>query len=105
MFVWFSCLHLIQIIHKIKLQTSSDVVLTPSEICDRIFELVDENNDGEFDTKTAEQIYLYLIDIKVAFGRKNLIKSKCINKAGGRAQFRGEFHMFPFIQTSSSASV
>lgn len=36
-----------QIIHKIKLQ-SSDVSMTPSQICDRIFELVDKNNDGGF---------------------------------------------------------
>lgn len=35
-----------QIIHKIKLQRS-EVDMTPSEICDRIFELVDQNHDGE----------------------------------------------------------
>ncbi|KAM7405634.1 hypothetical protein PAMP_000068 [Pampus punctatissimus] len=37
---------IIRIIHKIKLRTS-DVSMTPSEICDRIFELVDQNNDGQ----------------------------------------------------------
>ncbi|XP_003969759.1 guanylyl cyclase-activating protein 2-like [Takifugu rubripes] len=37
---------LIKIIHKIKLQRS-DINMTPSEICDRIFELVDNNNDGQ----------------------------------------------------------
>lgn len=37
---------LLQIIHKIKLQRS-EVDMTPSEICDRIFELVDQNHDGE----------------------------------------------------------
>ncbi|KAM9366774.1 guanylyl cyclase-activating protein 2-like [Symphorus nematophorus] len=37
---------IIRIIHKIKLQTS-DVDMTPSEICDRIFDLVDQNNDGQ----------------------------------------------------------
>uniref|UniRef100_H2SQH1 Guanylate cyclase activator 1g n=1 Tax=Takifugu rubripes TaxID=31033 RepID=H2SQH1_TAKRU len=35
-----------EIIHKIKLQRS-DINMTPSEICDRIFELVDNNNDGQ----------------------------------------------------------
>ncbi|XP_077420995.1 guanylate cyclase activator 1g [Vanacampus margaritifer] len=37
---------IIRILYKIKLQTA-DVDLTPSEICDRIFELVDQNNDGQ----------------------------------------------------------
>ncbi|XP_030269579.1 guanylyl cyclase-activating protein 2-like [Sparus aurata] len=37
---------LIRIIHKIKLQRS-EVDMTPSEICDRIFELVDQNHDGQ----------------------------------------------------------
>ncbi|MEQ2256619.1 hypothetical protein ILYODFUR_025978 [Ilyodon furcidens] len=37
---------LIRILHKIKLQ-KTEVSLTPSQICDRIFELVDNNNDGE----------------------------------------------------------
>uniref|UniRef100_A0A3Q2PTR4 Guanylate cyclase activator 1g n=1 Tax=Fundulus heteroclitus TaxID=8078 RepID=A0A3Q2PTR4_FUNHE len=37
---------LIRILQKIKLQ-KSEVGLTPSQICDRIFELVDDNNDGE----------------------------------------------------------
>ncbi|XP_042273120.1 guanylyl cyclase-activating protein 2-like [Thunnus albacares] len=37
---------LIRIIYKIKFQTS-DVDMTPSEICDRIFELVDQNHDGQ----------------------------------------------------------
>uniref|UniRef100_A0A8D0A0A0 Guanylate cyclase activator 1g n=1 Tax=Sander lucioperca TaxID=283035 RepID=A0A8D0A0A0_SANLU len=35
-----------ELIYKIKLQTT-DVSMTPSEICDRIFELVDQNNDGQ----------------------------------------------------------
>lgn len=42
LFFWF-----LKIIHKIKLQ-KSDVNMTPSQICDRIFELVDKNNDGGF---------------------------------------------------------
>ncbi|CAF90606.1 unnamed protein product [Tetraodon nigroviridis] len=37
---------IIKIIHKIKLQ-SSHVSMTPSQICDRIFELVDKNQDGQ----------------------------------------------------------
>ncbi|XP_058485754.1 guanylyl cyclase-activating protein 2-like [Solea solea] len=37
---------LIRILYKIKLQTN-DVSMSPSEICDRIFELVDQNNDGQ----------------------------------------------------------
>ncbi|XP_070763262.1 guanylyl cyclase-activating protein 2-like [Enoplosus armatus] len=37
---------IIRIIYKIKLQTS-EVSMTPSEICDRIFELVDQNDDGQ----------------------------------------------------------
>ncbi|XP_019748001.1 guanylate cyclase activator 1g [Hippocampus comes] len=37
---------LIRILYKIKIQTI-DVDLTPSEICDRIFELVDQNSDGQ----------------------------------------------------------
>ncbi|XP_037649796.1 guanylyl cyclase-activating protein 2-like [Sebastes umbrosus] len=37
---------IIRILYKIKLQTS-DVSMTPSEICDRIFELVDQNDDGQ----------------------------------------------------------
>uniref|UniRef100_A0A3Q1FC85 Guanylate cyclase activator 1g n=1 Tax=Acanthochromis polyacanthus TaxID=80966 RepID=A0A3Q1FC85_9TELE len=35
-----------EIIYKIKLQ-KTDISLTPSEICDRIFELVDQNHDGQ----------------------------------------------------------
>ncbi|KAM6943472.1 guanylyl cyclase-activating protein 2-like [Xenentodon cancila] len=37
---------IIRIIYKIKVQ-SGDIGMTPSQICDRIFELVDQNNDGE----------------------------------------------------------
>ncbi|XP_038557577.1 guanylyl cyclase-activating protein 2-like [Micropterus salmoides] len=37
---------IIRILYKIKFQTS-DVGMTPSEICDRIFELVDQNDDGQ----------------------------------------------------------
>ncbi|XP_018548491.1 guanylate cyclase activator 1g [Lates calcarifer] len=37
---------IIRIIYKIKLRTS-DISMTPTEICDRIFELVDQNNDGQ----------------------------------------------------------
>ncbi|XP_034425771.1 guanylyl cyclase-activating protein 2-like [Hippoglossus hippoglossus] len=37
---------IIRIIYKIKVQTS-DVTLSPSEICDRIFDLVDQNHDGQ----------------------------------------------------------
>nr|XP_061811227.1 guanylyl cyclase-activating protein 2-like [Nerophis lumbriciformis] len=37
---------IIRILYKIKLQTT-DVDLTPSEICDRIFDLVDQNSDGQ----------------------------------------------------------
>ncbi|XP_070690008.1 guanylyl cyclase-activating protein 2-like [Pempheris klunzingeri] len=37
---------IIRIIYKIKFQ-AADVSMTPSEICDRIFELVDKNNDGQ----------------------------------------------------------
>ncbi|XP_042345802.1 guanylyl cyclase-activating protein 2-like [Plectropomus leopardus] len=37
---------IIRILYKIKLQTS-EVNMTPSEICDRIFELVDQNKDGQ----------------------------------------------------------
>ncbi|KAM9861112.1 guanylyl cyclase-activating protein 2-like [Aulostomus maculatus] len=37
---------IVRILYKIKLQTS-DINLTPSEICDRIFELVDQNHDGQ----------------------------------------------------------
>ncbi|MEQ2158431.1 hypothetical protein GOODEAATRI_012226, partial [Goodea atripinnis] len=37
---------LIRILHKIKIQ-KTEVSLTPSQICDRIFELIDNNNDGE----------------------------------------------------------
>uniref|UniRef100_A0A668S4T1 EF-hand domain-containing protein n=1 Tax=Oreochromis aureus TaxID=47969 RepID=A0A668S4T1_OREAU len=40
----FMCL--IQILYKIKLQ-KTHISMTPSQICDRIFELVDQNNDGE----------------------------------------------------------
>ncbi|XP_032366345.1 guanylyl cyclase-activating protein 2 [Etheostoma spectabile] len=36
---------LITILYKIKLQ-KTDISMTPAEICDRIFELVDQNNDG-----------------------------------------------------------
>uniref|UniRef100_A0A665V1L4 Guanylyl cyclase-activating protein 2-like n=1 Tax=Echeneis naucrates TaxID=173247 RepID=A0A665V1L4_ECHNA len=35
-----------EIIYKIKNRTSN-ISMTPSEICDRIFELVDQNNDGQ----------------------------------------------------------
>lgn len=38
--------NLTQIIYKIKFQTG-EVSMTPSEICDRIFELVDQNHDGK----------------------------------------------------------
>ncbi|XP_061567375.1 guanylyl cyclase-activating protein 2-like [Cololabis saira] len=37
---------IIRIIYKIKAQ-SDDISTTPSQICDRIFELVDQNDDGE----------------------------------------------------------
>ncbi|XP_044061033.1 guanylyl cyclase-activating protein 2-like [Siniperca chuatsi] len=37
---------IIRIMYKIKLQTS-DIGMTQSEICDRIFELVDQNGDGQ----------------------------------------------------------
>nr|XP_057932928.1 guanylyl cyclase-activating protein 2-like [Doryrhamphus excisus] len=37
---------IIRILYKIKLQ-KHDLTLTPSEICDRIFDLVDQNNDGQ----------------------------------------------------------
>ncbi|XP_008283356.1 guanylyl cyclase-activating protein 2-like [Stegastes partitus] len=37
---------IIRIIYKIKLQ-KSDISMTPTQICDRIFELVDQNNDGQ----------------------------------------------------------
>ncbi|XP_053709331.1 guanylate cyclase activator 1g [Synchiropus splendidus] len=37
---------IIRILYKIKLQ-KSPVSLTPSEICDRLFDLVDENHDGQ----------------------------------------------------------
>ncbi|XP_028258008.1 guanylyl cyclase-activating protein 2-like [Parambassis ranga] len=37
---------IIRIIYKLKLQ-QSDINMTPSEICDRIFELVDQNHDGQ----------------------------------------------------------
>ncbi|XP_037303911.1 guanylate cyclase activator 1g [Pungitius pungitius] len=36
---------IIRILYKIKLQ-KSDISMTPSEICDRIFDLVDQNHDG-----------------------------------------------------------
>lgn len=39
-------MYLWQIIYKVKLQ-QSDINMTPSEICDRIFELVDQNHDGK----------------------------------------------------------
>ncbi|XP_071373327.1 guanylyl cyclase-activating protein 2-like [Centroberyx affinis] len=38
--------NLIRIIYKIKLQRS-DSTMTPNEACDRIFELVDQNSDGQ----------------------------------------------------------
>ncbi|KAI3377723.1 hypothetical protein L3Q82_008450, partial [Scortum barcoo] len=38
--------HLIKILYKIKLQ-KSNISMTPTEICDRIFELVDQNDDGQ----------------------------------------------------------
>ncbi|XP_071770108.1 guanylyl cyclase-activating protein 2-like [Centroberyx gerrardi] len=38
--------NLIRIIYKIKLQRS-DITMTPNEACDRIFELVDRNSDGQ----------------------------------------------------------
>ncbi|KAL3993431.1 structural maintenance of chromosome 3 (chondroitin sulfate proteoglycan 6) [Sarotherodon galilaeus] len=37
---------LVRILYKIKLQ-KTHISMTPSQICDRIFELVDQNNDGE----------------------------------------------------------
>ncbi|XP_074523009.1 guanylyl cyclase-activating protein 2-like [Halichoeres trimaculatus] len=37
---------IIRIMYKLKLQ-KSDINMTPSEICDRIFELVDVNKDGQ----------------------------------------------------------
>ncbi|CAG5849973.1 unnamed protein product [Menidia menidia] len=36
---------IIRILYKIKLQTS-DIEMTPSQICDRLFEVVDQNHDG-----------------------------------------------------------
>ncbi|KAM9765296.1 guanylyl cyclase-activating protein 2-like [Menidia menidia] len=37
---------IIRILYKIKLQTS-DIEMTPSQICDRLFEVVDQNHDGQ----------------------------------------------------------
>ncbi|XP_030580452.1 guanylate cyclase activator 1g isoform X2 [Archocentrus centrarchus] len=36
----------VRILYKIKLQ-KTNISMNPSQICDRIFELVDQNNDGE----------------------------------------------------------
>lgn len=47
-----------QIIYKIKLQTR-DINMTPSEICDRIFELVDQNHDGELNKEL--QFFSFII--------------------------------------------
>lgn len=41
-------MYLTQIIYKIKFQRA-DMDMTPGEICDRIFELVDQNHDGEYE--------------------------------------------------------
>ncbi|KAK5873587.1 hypothetical protein PBY51_018617 [Eleginops maclovinus] len=38
---------IIKILYKIKIQTTDISSMTPSEICDRIFELVDQNADGQ----------------------------------------------------------
>ncbi|XP_036441087.1 guanylyl cyclase-activating protein 2-like [Colossoma macropomum] len=38
--------HIIKIIYKIKMR-NSDMNMTPCEVCDRIFELVDQDNDGQ----------------------------------------------------------
>nr|XP_046192019.1 guanylyl cyclase-activating protein 2-like [Oncorhynchus gorbuscha] len=38
--------NLIRIIYKIKIHTTA-INMTPNEICDRIFELVDQNHDGQ----------------------------------------------------------
>ncbi|XP_010774110.1 guanylyl cyclase-activating protein 2-like [Notothenia coriiceps] len=38
---------IIRILHKIKFQKTNVSSMTPSQICDRIFELVDQNADGE----------------------------------------------------------
>eukprot|EP00063_Salmo_salar_P008392 XP_013983227.1 PREDICTED: guanylyl cyclase-activating protein 2-like [Salmo salar] len=38
--------NLIRIIYKIQLHTTA-INMTPNEVCDRIFELVDENHDGQ----------------------------------------------------------
>ncbi|XP_055770002.1 guanylyl cyclase-activating protein 2-like [Salvelinus fontinalis] len=38
--------NLIRIIYKIKLHTTA-INMTPNEVCDRIFELVDQNHDGQ----------------------------------------------------------
>ncbi|XP_072237278.1 guanylyl cyclase-activating protein 2-like [Leuresthes tenuis] len=37
---------IIRILYKIKLQTS-DIEMSPSQICDRLFEVVDQNDDGQ----------------------------------------------------------
>ncbi|XP_062404748.1 guanylyl cyclase-activating protein 2-like [Sardina pilchardus] len=38
--------HIIKIIYKMKTK-NTDIGMTPQEMCDRIFELVDENHDGQ----------------------------------------------------------
>ncbi|XP_030650081.1 guanylyl cyclase-activating protein 2-like [Chanos chanos] len=38
--------HIIRIIYKIKIH-NTDMNMTPHEVCDRIFELVDQNKDGQ----------------------------------------------------------
>lgn len=45
----------LQIIYKIKIHTTA-INMTPNEVCDRIFELVDQNHDG----KCPVKIYSYI---------------------------------------------
>lgn len=74
--------HLVQIIHKIKLQTSSDIAMTPGEICDRIFELVDQNNDGELGENSIKKIDCFFVfvirssDLEKQQQQKHLIQNK-----------------------------
>lgn len=47
MFYWLFHVSVFQIIHKIKKPNDPSVTETVEGICDRIFELVDKNNDSE----------------------------------------------------------
>ncbi|KAM9318777.1 guanylate cyclase activator 1g [Pholidichthys leucotaenia] len=74
-------IRLVKIIYKIKLQ-KNDSDMTPSQICDRIFQLVDVNNDGEITfpefMEGAQKNEWLMTLLKLDFNASSWVLEKCL---------------------------